>query len=309
MERAIEESLFIRAEKLAIRYGSGTWGVRDVNMELRGGDFTALIGANGAGKTSLIHALCGVLRPTEGTVRRSSIEPTEIGWCSQHQVIDWFMSVRDNVMLGARLAGIDRKRSADLTDEALRLVGLEDISAKNPDQLSGGQQQRVMIARALVHLPRLLLLDEPTVGLDPEASQGLLMELRRRADDGAAVLVSSHDLGLVENYCDQVMVMESGTIIAQEEREAFLKRFAGDEVLVLEYEGDLPEAVLSRLVEQGVEIVNERPLELLVSRGSSVGEFVLLLESNVRLVDINRRIPGMREAYMKLASRKANDVL
>ena len=98
----------VRAEAVGARYGADAWGVRGVSMDLHPGSFVALIGANGAGKTTLIHLICGVLATTEGHVDRR-VQPSQLGWCSQHQVIDWFMSVRDNVMLGARLAGFARR--------------------------------------------------------------------------------------------------------------------------------------------------------------------------------------------------------
>lgn len=288
----------IETRELGKQYRNGSWGLRGVTITLRAGSFTALIGANGAGKTTLIHLLCGLIEPTEGSVAVTN--GLRLGWCSQSSVIDWYLSAYDNVLLGARFAGLGVQDSRRRTSAALEEVGLSDIAHRPVDELSGGQQHRVQIARALAHDPDLLILDEPTTGLDPKASERLLEALRQRAGAGAIVLMSSHDLTLLERYCDEVLLLDSGRMAAFEPRDAFLQRFASEEVLRVEYEGALPELSLELLRARGYNIGSVSPLELTAERGLPVMEVLRLMEE-VTVTDFRRQVPGLREAYMKLA--------
>lgn len=294
----------IETRELGKQYRNGSWGLRGVTTTLRAGSFTALIGANGAGKTTLIHLLCGLIEPSEGSVLMP--EGLELGWCSQHSVIDWYLSAYHNVLLGARFAGLKVKESHQRTLQALEEVRLADIAHRPVDELSGGQQQRVQIARAMVHDPNLLMLDEPTTGLDPKASETLLESLRVRADAGAIVLVSSHDLTLLERYCDDVLLLDSGHMTAFDQRETFLRRFASEEVLRVEYEGALSETNLERIRARVHKVTCVRPLELTVERGLPIMTVLQLMEE-VTVTDFKRQVSGLREAYMKLADSDARD--
>jgi len=288
----------IEINDLGKRYGDGKWALRGVSATLRAGSFVALIGANGAGKTTLIHLLCGLLDPSEGGVAVPA--GLCLGWCSQQAVIDWYLSAYDNVLLGARFAGLGAKASRELSERALAAVQLLDVAHRPVDELSGGQQQRVQIARAMVHQPDLLLLDEPTTGLDPQAAEALLETLRARAQAGAFVLVSSHDLTLLERYCDEVLLLADGQLLAFEPRADFLERFASEEIIRVAYRGALAPADLARIRARVLRVTTESPLEVVVKRGFPVME-VLSLMGGVTVTDLERQVPGLREAYLKLA--------
>jgi ABC-2 type transport system ATP-binding protein len=291
----------IEINDLGKQYGNGTWGLQGINATLKAGSFVALIGANGAGKTTLIHLLCGLLNSSEGSINF----PPELrlGWCSQNSVIDWYLSAYDNVLLGARFAGLGARESRRMCDHALKTVQLTEVAQRPVDELSGGQQQRVQIARAMVHEPDLLLLDEPTTGLDPKAAETLLQSLRERARQGAFVLVSSHDLTLLERYCDEVLLLADGQLLAFESRTNFLERFANEEILRIDYHGALSSGNLARIKALAIRLTSEHPLEIAVKRGLPLTE-VLSLMDNVTVLDVNREVPGLREAYMKLARQE-----
>lgn len=291
-------SWLVRGENLGKQYANGHWGVRHVSFELPAGAVVALIGANGAGKTTLIQLLYGVLRPSQGQCEiRARAE--NIGWSSQHPVIDWFLSVYDNVLLGARLAGFSLAESHIKTIAALKLVELESVREKQPDQLSGGQQQRLQIARALIHDPSIALLDEPTTGLDPEAAERLLRDIQSRARGGALMVISSHDLALLEAYCDLVIYLRQGQLVCVETKEQFLLRLLPEEEIEIYYEGNILATVLEALNHTVNGIVHDRPLRLRVSRGQPLAQVLTLLEGQVRIVDVHRHTTGLREALLK----------
>jgi ABC-2 type transport system ATP-binding protein len=280
------------------------WALRDISLDLPSSTLVALLGANGAGKSTFIHLLCGALIPTEGQVVSLPGAGT-IGWCSQRSCIDWYLDVYDNVHMGARLAGIGRREARDRTLQALDVVGLADLGQRRTDQISGGQLQRVQIARALVADPDLLILDEPTVGLDVEAADHVLDELQRRARAGALVIVSSHDLGLLERYCDHVVLLDAGRLVTSEPGDRFMDRFAAEDLVDLTT-GQLPSSGnwLTALHDVGIRVVSEDPLRLALPRGTPLGPVLSLLEQYVSVTDVQRTRPGLREAYLGFAASR-----
>lgn len=298
----------IRTESLGKRYDSGQWALQHVSVELPFGAMVALLGANGAGKSTLIHLLCGALHPTTGSVALAPhVTGTQIGWCSQRQSLDWYLNVRDNVLLGARLAQLDRASSRQKTTEALRFVGLEQHASTFADELSGGQQQRLQIARALVADPSILLLDEPSAGLDVEAAEQLVDGLKARAAAGALVLVSSHDLGLLEARSDAVLLLADGEVVTFESRESFLRRFAGEDVLEIVYEGELPDDVVSAVEREVVRVVTTTPLRVVIRRNTAIVHVINLVEGSARIQDIRREQPGLREAFLTFAQQRGTN--
>lgn len=297
----------LRADDVGKRYGRDTWALRHLTARFDEGSMVALIGANGAGKSTFINLLVGLASPTEGQILTTATSGRQIGWCSQQQVIDWYLSVEDNVRLGARLAGLDRRQAASAIDVALDLLRLNDLRTRPVDGISGGQQQRVQIARALVHNPSMLLLDEPTTGLDADSSESLIGNLAERALGGAFVLVSSHDLSLLESRCDTVLLLAKGELVVMESRETFLERFAGEEILAITYDGSLNPGTIDRLQRHVVSMETGNPLHLTIPRAMSIGVLTSILSDQVQIIDLKRRTPGLREAYISIMGRERAD--
>lgn len=295
----------IEVENLGKQYSNGVWGMRNFSFKLESGSLVALIGANGAGKTTFIHLLAGLLKPTEGKVTINTSRSIKKGWCSQHQAIDWFLSVENNVRLGARLSGLDHKVSHSRSLEALRTVGLDHMVKKQPDQLSGGQQQRLQIARSLVSNPDFLLLDEPTTGLDPAASMELMKMLKQKTRDGALAVVSSHDLSLIETQADYILFLKDGQLLTFESINDFAKRFHGCNVVEIEYQGQLSNATKEKLHKISMTVIGTSPLELLLKEDLTLSKVVDLIDGEVQIVNCRRRLPGLREAYFALTKTLA----
>jgi ABC-type multidrug transport system ATPase subunit len=197
-------------EDVAKTYPNGTVGLHPTTLDLSLGSFYGMVGPNGAGKSTLIHLAAGAIRPSTGKVTYNLPHRRSLAWVSQTTSIDWFLSARDNVLLGARLSGLRGIEARNHADACLTQVGLESKATALPDQLSGGQQRRLQVARALAQRPQVLLLDEPTTGLDPVASDELIKHLRALADAGACILMASHDLDRLDNVCDQVLWAADG---------------------------------------------------------------------------------------------------
>ncbi len=204
-----DQSDYVTVESLAVAYpGRADPVLRGVDLTVERGRIRGLLGRNGAGKSTLMHCLLGLLPISAGTVERAP--GVRIGWCAQKLVIDWFLNIQDNVLLGARLRGLSGREARAAASDALAAVELSDKATRGPEELSGGEQQRLMIARTLAYAPDVYVLDEPFVGLDALAKESLMSRLRERADAGVSVLVSSHELDVLGGDMHDVTLLDGG---------------------------------------------------------------------------------------------------
>jgi manganese transport system ATP-binding protein len=208
----------IRLRDVVVRYGEIV-ALDGVDLDVRPGRVTGLIGMNGSGKSTLFKAVMGMLRPDRGTVLIDGADPAvarrsgAMGYVPQSENVDWTfpVSVRDVVMMGRYgLLGLTRRpRSADraAVAEALRRVELSDLADRQIGQLSGGQRKRAFVARGIAQGARTLLLDEPFAGVDKRSEATIVRLLRELADDGATVLVSTHDLHALPRLADEAVLL------------------------------------------------------------------------------------------------------
>lgn len=205
----------VRIRGLEHRY-RGTHALRGVGLTVAAGECVALLGPNGAGKTTLVGALTGVLAPSAGTARIDGADPRRpatrrrLGVVHQHAGFPRTLEVRELVSGWAVRAG----RAPSDADAVLTEVGLHDLTRRRVTELSGGQQQRLQLAMALVVDPTLLVLDEPTVGLDVDARRRFWDTLAGRRDRGTAVLVTTHQIDQAAAVADRVVVLHEGTVVA-----------------------------------------------------------------------------------------------
>jgi ABC-2 type transport system ATP-binding protein len=215
----------VRIRGLDHRYGS-THALRGVDLAVAPGECVALLGPNGAGKTTLVSALTGLLAPTGGTVRIDGADPRlpatrrRVGVVHQHAGFPRTLKVRELVGGWAIRAG----RPASDADAALAQVGLPDLAKRWVTELSGGQQQRLQLAMSLVVDPTLLVLDEPTVGLDVDARRRFWATLAARRDRGAAVLLTTHQIDEAAAVADRIVVLHQGAVIANDSPEKLTAR-------------------------------------------------------------------------------------
>ena len=207
----------IRFEGVGVRFG-GVTALDRVDLALLSGSLGALCGPNGAGKSSAIRVVCGLLRPSvgggtvlgEALVARPSRRRAQIGYMAQHTVLYDELSVAENIGFRAAVMGLPRHR--ERAREALHAHRLDAVQAQRVGSLSGGWRQRVALCAAQLARPRLLLLDEPTAGLDADARGLLWAELRALAAGGVSVLVSTHDAAEAA-LCDTLTVLERGRVV------------------------------------------------------------------------------------------------
>jgi len=232
MERPAAEPA-LEVEALAFGYRD-VEVLRDINLALSGGSILALLGPNGAGKSTLIRCICGRLTPGSGRVRVSGGDPIRhasvrdrIGLVPQQIALYPHLTVRENLVAFARLAGVPKTRVGEAVARTLDTCDLTTVAHRRAGRLSGGWQRRANIGCALTHEPRLLILDEPTVGIDPPAREEIEKLLKRLADSGIGILMTSHDLGQVETLADAVAYLADGRIVATGQPDGLIREFFG----------------------------------------------------------------------------------
>ena len=249
----------IEVEKLCKTYPGGVEAVKEIDFEVGAGEVFGLLGPNGAGKSTTIGMLTTTVRPTSGTARLAGLDVREQPLAArrvssvvfQDPVVDRSLTGRDNLDLHARLWSVDPATAESRIEELIEAVGLRDLVDRPVATYSGGEQRRLEIVRSLVSSPRVLFLDEPTVGLDPLIRAELLdviAELRGR--DELTILVTTHYLDEAERLCDRVAIMHSGEIVALDTPER-LRAGLGRELVELRVDGDAA-AALASLREHGI---------------------------------------------------------
>ena len=210
----------IVAEGIGRSFGS-VHAVRDATFRAEAGRITGLVGPNGAGKTTLLLMLASLLAPDRGSIRVGGIDPVAdptgarrmLGWMPDALGAWPSLTVHESILTTARLHGLGREEARRRAGELLGLVGLDPLASSPAKVLSRGQKQKLGLARALVHDPQVLLLDEPASGLDPEARVQLRVLLRRLAAEGRTVLISSHVLSELEEVVDDTVFLVAGAVV------------------------------------------------------------------------------------------------
>jgi len=231
--------------------GSTFLALDDVSLNIEQGEFFGLLGPNGAGKTTLISILAGLTRPTAGKacVLGSDVQADyaqarrKLGVVPQELVFDPFFNVREALRIQSGYFGV--KNNDDWIDELLNSLGLTEKANANMRQLSGGMKRRVLVAQALVHKPPVIVLDEPTAGVDVELRQTLWQFISKLNKQGSTVLLTTHYLEEAEALCGRIAMLKSGRIVALDRTSELLKA-ASSNVLRFKIDGELPPALAAR---------------------------------------------------------------
>ena len=244
----------IHARGLTKRFGDFT-AVDGIDFDVRAGEAFGFLGPNGAGKTSTMRMIACASPITAGELRVLQMDPrthasrikARLGVVPQQDNLDAEITVRENLLMYARYFDIPRAVAQKRAQELLEFVELSDRAAAQVDSLSGGMKRRITIARALVNEPELILLDEPTTGLDPQARHVVwdrLYQLKRR---GATLLLTTHYMDEAERLCDRLVVMDKAKIVAEGSPRALIEKYSTKEVLELRFPDEVRAALDGRL--------------------------------------------------------------
>jgi lipooligosaccharide transport system ATP-binding protein len=239
---ASEPTALIRARGLTKVFGARS-AVAGIDFDVRDGEFFGFLGPNGAGKTTTMRMIAGVSPRTSGTLEIFGQDPDlhgseirgRIGVVHQQETLDMELSVRENLLVFGRFFGMDRPSIATRADELLELFQLSDRAKDQVEPLSGGMKRRLSIARSLIASPRILMLDEPTTGLDPQARHLLWDALQRLKRGGTTIVLTTHYMDEAEQLCDRLVVMDQAKIVAEGSPRQLIVEHASREVLELRF--------------------------------------------------------------------------
>lgn len=299
----------VRISGLSHRY-STSWAIRDINIEIPRSGIVGLLGSNGAGKSTTMNILCGVLSQTTGEVIINGIdlskEPErakqEIGFLPQTPPLYMDLTVDEYLRHCGILRSVESKQLKAAMEEVKERCGLTQISKRLIKNLSGGYKQRVGIAQAIIHHPKLVVFDEPTNGLDPNQ----IIEVRGLIKDIAterAVILSTHVLTEVQYLCKQIVMIESGRIVFSDTMEAFDNYVAPHSMIVLMENAPAADALLAIEGITRVEHLTEKQLRLYFNGDRSISE-TLVLESakqGWRLRELHMEKSSLDETFAQLS--------
>lgn len=276
----------------------------DVSFDVEEGEFFGLLGPNGAGKTTLISTLAGLSRPSSGRVlvhghdvqTDYKISRRLLGVVPQELVFDPFFTVREALRIQSGYFGV--KKNDAWIDELLDSLGLTDKAGANMRQLSGGMKRRVLVAQALVHKPRVIVLDEPTAGVDVELRQTLWQFIAKLNKQGHTVLLTTHYLEEAEALCGRIALLKRGQLLALE-RTSDLLRSATSQVLRFKLNGDLPPALAA------MARVTGRIVQLPVHNAVEIENFLTALRTaGLVAEDVEIRQADLEDVFLEVMNRQ-----
>jgi lipooligosaccharide transport system ATP-binding protein len=305
----VSDTSYIRARGLTKKFGSFT-AVDGIDFEVGAGESFGFLGPNGAGKSSTMRMIGGVSPVTEGELRVLGHDPAadgpwiraRLGVVPQEDTLDLELSVLDNLVVYGRYFDLPRAEARRRAVELLDFVQLGDRAKSRVDDLSGGMKRRLTIARALINEPDILLLDEPTTGLDPQARHVVWERLYRLKQRGVTLALTTHYMDEAEQLCDRLVVMDRARIVAEGSPRELIDRWSSPEVLELRFELDVADSLdgqLSDLADR-VEILPDRVL-LYTADGESTAEEVH--QRGLRPISTLVRRSSLEDVFLRLTGR------
>jgi ABC-2 type transport system ATP-binding protein len=312
----------IRTEGLRKTYKSSRGdveAVRGIDLDVPQGEFFGLLGPNGAGKSTTIGMLTTLVAPTGGrawvaghdVVKEPVAVKRRIGVVTQNNTLDMQLTVQENLEFRSRFFGLSLGAASKRAVQLIDAFGLSDRRTAMADQLSGGQARRLMIARALVHQPDVLFLDEPTAGLDPQTRVNLWDILKVLHDQGQTILLTTHYMEEAEALCDRIAVVDHGKVLAEGSLDKLLADSGAQTIVTVRYEEPVPDGLAERagLTEHpGVTKVEADGDQLRVFSADPeglLGDLVSIGAANgLHVRDASQAKPSLETAFLALTGRE-----
>jgi lipooligosaccharide transport system ATP-binding protein len=303
----------IHARGLVKRFGRFT-AVDGVDFDVARGEAFGFLGPNGAGKSSTMRMIGCVSTPTAGELRILGMDPVRdgsrirarLGVCPQLDNLDPDLTVLDNLTTYARYFGIPRAEARRRAAELLDFVQLADRADSRVEPLSGGMKRRLTIARALVNEPELVLFDEPTTGLDPQARHLLWERLFRLKQRGATLVLTTHYMDEAEQLCDRLVVMDGGLIVAEGSPRALITRYSTPEVVELRFGAESPAEYADKLAGVG-DRVDPLPDRLLIYAGDGDAAVAEVHRRGFSPSSVLVRRSTLEDVFLHLTGRRLID--
>lgn len=301
------------AEDLTKVYGDNL-AVDGISFTITAGESFGLLGPNGAGKSTTMRMIGGTLTRTGGSMSVAGLDPAErgpevrahLGVVPQQDNLDEELTVRDNLIVYGRYFGLPHSYLRTKADELIEFAQLTDKAKAKTTSLSGGMKRRLTIARALINEPRLLLLDEPTTGLDPQARHVLWDRLFRLKEVGVTLVVTTHFMDEAEQLCDRLIVIDHGTIMAEGSPRSLIREYSTREVLEVRFGAQRNAAVVDQLedIATRLEVLPDR---ILVYTDDGEGALEEIAARGLSPVTSLVRRSSLEDVFLRLTGRTLVD--
>jgi len=293
-------------------YATGKLALRGVDLRVEQGDFFALLGPNGAGKSTLIGTVSGLVNKSGGTVeifghdidREFSVAKKQLGVVPQEFNFNQFEKVIDIVMTQAGLYGLPVTLAQARAEKYLDKLGLWEKRNERSRFLSGGMKRRLMIARALVHEPRMLILDEPTAGVDIELRRSMWDFLKEINRDGTTIILTTHYLEEAESLCRNIAIIDQGSIVANTDMKSLLQQL-NTETFVLDLRQNLDQA--PRLTDYRLRLIDAHTLEVDLLKAQSLNDcFGQLSALGIEVISMRNKSNRLEELFLNMVESNQN---
>ena len=298
----------IRIESLSKTYAGGKRALNEVSFDVPRGQIFGLLGPNGAGKSTLINILAGLVVKTSGSVNIWGFDIDEhprnakrsIGVVPQEIIFDPFFTPRETLEIQAGLYGVPA--SDRISDRLLAAMHLTDKANAYSRTLSGGMKRRLLVAKAMVHSPPILVLDEPTAGVDVELRRQLWDYVRELHATGVTIVLTTHYLEEAEQLCDRIAIMHHGRVIANEPTRELVSR-AQEKAVVVTFDKDVTDVPVNPAFEN-IALLDERTLEITFRKDKvNAGQVLTALAAEgLAIVDVSTRDPDLEDVFLSLVS-------
>jgi ABC-2 type transport system ATP-binding protein len=307
------KSLGIEIKNLHKKYDN-VHAVKGIDLSIKKGEFYGLLGPNGAGKSTTINSITSLVKPTSGEVKILGKDivsdfryaRSQVGIASQELSNDWFFPLEELLYYQAGFYGITRKNSKKRIEYILEKLGLYEHRKKKMRMLSGGMKRRLQIAKALVHDPQILILDEPTAGVDVELRHDLWEYLKELHAEGKTILLTTHYIDEAELLCERVGIIDSGKLIV-EDTVKNLKNMVNKSGITIHTKGNFLN--LDKILNNFNPYIDQNKIEILTKTpNSDLPEIILKLsENNIKIEDIQLSQASLEDVFLELTGRKIND--
>lgn len=296
----------ISIKNLTKTYGNGFQALKGINLDIQQGDFFALLGPNGAGKSTTIGVLCSLVHKTGGKVEIFGVDidndfpraKSMIGVVPQEFNFNNFEKVKQIVLQQAGYYGLKSVEANTRADHYLKKLGLWDKRDTPARMLSGGMKRRLMIARALIHEPKLLILDEPTAGVDIELRRSMWEFLSEINASGTTIILTTHYLEEAESLCRNIAIIDAGEIAHHSSMRSLLSELQEETFLI-----DVDQAISGDIPQRrfAMKMVDDRTLEVVVSKGQGLNDiFACLSEEGITALSLRNKSNRLEELFVKL---------
>lgn len=307
----------VEIKNLEKKFGHNT-AVNNINLAVKEGQVFGFLGPNGAGKSTTINMICGLLAPTKGEIfilgkkmdNKVKDLKNNIGIVPQDIAIYEDLTAYENVAFFGGLYGIRGQELKERAKETLEFVGLLDRAKDFPYKFSGGMKRRLNIACALVHQPKLIIMDEPTVGIDPQSRNHILESIKNLNAKGCTIIYTSHYIEEVEQLCTDIAIIDKGTIIAHGKKDELVEKYSELNIVVINTKNSSEVSTEALQSIDGVVEVNikDNIIEITNNNSNNLDDIIMyFLKNKIKIKNIENKHSDLETIFLKLTGKKLRD--